>query len=154
MATRFEHSEDDAMSEILRRAIEKDALKGNDSLDRLMTAAAELGISPEAVREAQAEYAVESKRRSLLAQYRAEQMRAFYIHLGVYVAVNLFLALMNVLTWSEDHEVWVLWVTFGWGIGVACHAIPMMLRREADSEAFQRWLAARPGPEGPQAFGP
>lgn len=45
----------------------------------------------------------------------------FYIHLGIYVAVNILLAVIN-LKYSPQHW-WFLWPLFGWGIGIIFHAL-------------------------------
>jgi len=44
----------------------------------------------------------------------------FYIHAAVFATVVVGLALLNVLTAPD--ELWVQWVAFGWGAGVALHA--------------------------------
>jgi hypothetical protein len=49
-----------------------------------------------------------------------EEIRGFYTHLVVYVLVNLFLLVLNVLTSRGDW--WFYWPLFGWGIGVVAHA--------------------------------
>lgn len=130
------------MTQILRKAIEKDATRSSSG-DRLLAAAAELGISPEAVREAQLEYEEETERRNALAAFRAEFLRSFYLHLGTYAAVNLVLILINVITWQDDHEVWAVWPILAWGIGVACHAVATFLRHDWNSGEFQRWYKRR-----------
>lgn len=43
----------------------------------------------------------------------------FKIHFGVYLAVNLLLAIINVLT--DPGYLWFLWSLGGWGIGVIAH---------------------------------
>lgn len=45
----------------------------------------------------------------------------FYIHLAVYLAVNILLAILN-LIYSPQY-LWFLWPLFGWGIGIAFHAL-------------------------------
>jgi hypothetical protein len=54
------------------------------------------------------------------AQKRVEAIRGFYIHLGVYLLVNVCLFLINITT--SPGEFWFYWVLLGWGIGVAAHA--------------------------------
>jgi hypothetical protein len=52
-------------------------------------------------------------------------IKGFYIHLTVYIAVNLFLILIQALT-NEGWGVFLHWGTYGtalfWGIGLAFHA--------------------------------
>jgi hypothetical protein len=45
----------------------------------------------------------------------------FYIHLVIYVVVNILLVLIN-LKYSPQY-LWFLWPLFGWGIGIAFHAL-------------------------------
>jgi Na+/melibiose symporter-like transporter len=54
------------------------------------------------------------------ARKRVEAIKGFYIHLGVYLVVNLFLFLLNIIT-SPD-QLWFYWVLLGWGIGIVAHA--------------------------------
>ncbi len=53
------------------------------------------------------------------ARKRVEELREFYQHLIVYLAVNAFLVVINLLT-SPEH-LWFYWPLFGWGIGLAIH---------------------------------
>ncbi len=55
------------------------------------------------------------------AKKRVEAIRGFYIHLSVYVIVNLFLFLLNIMT-SPD-VLWFFWPLLGWGIAIVVHAI-------------------------------
>jgi hypothetical protein len=55
------------------------------------------------------------------AKERVEALRGFYIHLTVYVIVNLFLFLLNIIT-SPD-VLWFYWPLLGWGIALFVHAL-------------------------------
>lgn len=59
------------------------------------------------------------------AQRRVAALKGFYIHLFVYAAVVIGLFALNAATGDEW---WVQWVFFGWGIGVAAHAIATFWR--------------------------
>lgn len=48
------------------------------------------------------------------------KLRGFYLHAIKYVVVVLLLAVINLI--FTPHKPWVLWVVFGWGIGLASHA--------------------------------
>jgi hypothetical protein len=54
------------------------------------------------------------------AQKRVEALRGFYIHLGVYLLVNLLLFLLNIIVMPDD--LWFYWVILGWGIAIVAHA--------------------------------
>jgi hypothetical protein len=55
-----------------------------------------------------------------LAKRRVNQKMGFYIHLAVYVLVNLGLAAINLLGGGQR---WHLWPLAGWGLGLAIHGI-------------------------------
>ena len=59
------------------------------------------------------------------AKKRVETKRGFYTHLSVYVAVILFLVVINFLTSSST--IWFHWPMLGWGIAVALHALAVFV---------------------------
>ena len=54
------------------------------------------------------------------AKKRIEKLKGFYVHLSVYVLVNLFLFLYNIIT-SPD-RLWFYEPLLGWGIAIVVHA--------------------------------
>jgi len=54
-----------------------------------------------------------------LARRRAGAKLGWYIHAGVYIAVNLLLAMLSAM--SDRH--WAVFPAFGWGIGLAIHGV-------------------------------
>jgi hypothetical protein len=63
------------------------------------------------------EYAARYRR----ARERVEAVRGFYVHLTVYLTVNAFLLVINLLT-SRD-SLWFYWPLLGWGAAVAIHGL-------------------------------
>jgi hypothetical protein len=59
-----------------------------------------------------------------VAQKRAEAKIQFYIHLVVYLAVNLLLMIINLR--SSPEKLWFLWPFFGWGIAVVVHGLKVL----------------------------
>jgi hypothetical protein len=55
------------------------------------------------------------------AKERVEALKGFYIHLTVYVVVNLILFSINMIV-SPD-SLWFIWPLMGWGVGVVIHAL-------------------------------
>ena len=55
------------------------------------------------------------------AKERVKAIKGFYIHLTVYVIVNLFLFALNMIV-SPD-ILWFIWPLLGWGVAVAIHAL-------------------------------
>jgi hypothetical protein len=79
------------------------------------------------------------------AKERVEERLGFYRHAAVYVAVNLFLLILN---WTRGPlHWWSLWPALGWGIGLLAHGLHVfssrwgsarkeeMIRREMDRQA-------------------
>lgn len=59
------------------------------------------------------------------AKKRVEAKIGFYIHLAVYVGVNLLLMIIN-LTRSPEY-LWFKWPLFGWGIGLFFHGLSVFI---------------------------
>ena len=53
------------------------------------------------------------------AKRRAEVKLGFFIHLAVYLIVNVLLVAINLMT-TPDY-LWFIWALLGWGIGLFCH---------------------------------
>ena len=63
-----------------------------------------------------------------MARKRVEAKKGFFIHLGIYVVVNIFLFLIwFFVAGGPGSYPWFLWVIFGWGIGVAANAIAVFV---------------------------
>lgn len=79
------------------------------------------------------------------AKKAAEARVGFYIHLGIYAAVNAFLvAIWWTTVWFAGVTIfpWFIFPLFGWGIGVVAHAIatfrgPAYVQRLSEEE-YQR----------------
>lgn len=66
-----------------------------------------------------------------LLMRRDKKRRRLQKHRRAYVLVNLFLILVNVLTWNPNEPMpWVLFVLGGWGIGLGMHWL-----------GFRDWMA-------------
>lgn len=55
------------------------------------------------------------------AKKRVEAKIGFYIHLAVYIVVNILLIIINLNTSTQYF--WFKWPLIGWGIGVFFHAL-------------------------------
>ena len=66
----------------------------------------------------------------LRAKKRVDELKGFYIHLGVYIAVNIFLSARQVYGDMQDgftfteaiFDLSTYWVWIFWGIGMFLHA--------------------------------
>jgi class 3 adenylate cyclase len=70
------------------------------------------------------------------------------IHLAIYVVVNVML--VGIWAASGGGYFWPVWPILGWGIGVGCHAAPLLAkgtrRRRGDTAAPERARGRRPRP--------
>jgi hypothetical protein len=55
------------------------------------------------------------------AKSRVDEIRGFYMHLAAYIAVNLLLFGINMVT--SPGTLWFFWVTIFWGVGLIFHAL-------------------------------
>ncbi len=54
------------------------------------------------------------------ARKRVEEIKGFYVALGAYVVVNIFLFVIDMLTAGGP---WFFWPLFGWGIGMVFYGV-------------------------------
>jgi hypothetical protein len=71
------------------------------------------------------------------AEHRAAAKFGFFIHLGVYIAVNIVLVAVNLGT--APGYIWFKWPMLGWGIGLAFHGFavfigPRMMKHMIEKE--------------------
>lgn len=59
------------------------------------------------------------------AKKRVEALKAFYIHLTVYLTVNIVLFILNMLT--NPNDLWFVLPLLGWGIGLTIHFVVLIL---------------------------
>ena len=64
---------------------------------------------------------MESQEAYQRAKERVEAKIGFYIHLAVYVGVNVLLIIINLSTSTQ--YLWFKWPLLGWGIGLFFHGL-------------------------------
>jgi hypothetical protein len=122
---------------ILSRAIELQGRRNSTTHEDLVAAGGEVGLPRDAIDRAADELFSKQRDEVTLREIRARSWRAFYAHLVPYLCVNALLAFANVLTGGPP---WMLFVTLGWGIGLASHLFavanpdPRSLRRQIERE--------------------
>jgi hypothetical protein len=135
MAQEFEHLKSDQdVDEILRLAVNKSGL-GGDLRSRLETSAEELGIPPEALAEAEAEYYQRRQTDAQERHARIRRRRAFIEHFVSYFGVNLLLIGIWYFTTHGTKPFWPIWPIMGWGLcGVLPHFVNAMILNKDEEE--------------------
>lgn len=107
------YSNDD-VQQILRQAsrLQHD---GSVSREQLSEIAAEVGISPEILQQAERAWLTERQVQQRQARYRL----GFKLHLIPYIVTSAFLVLLNLATTPRIY--WSIYPVLGWGLGVAIH---------------------------------
>lgn len=93
---------------------------------------------------------------------QADEENGFFAHLGSYVAVIVFLFIVDVLT---GEGWWFYWPALGWGVAVVIHGVPVFLgrryspnrtqsgaRSESSGSGSKRSLTLEPAYEGSAAL--
>jgi hypothetical protein len=132
------------VDEILRLAVRHQGAGPESLRERLERTALEVGIAPEALEAAEAEYraakARQAEEEELQADWRAFRRRKrqhWLGHLASYLAVNAGLFTLNILT--SGRPTWVLWVLAGWGIGLLADAASAFAPSKEQEQEFRRW---------------
>ena len=73
---------------------------------------------------------------------RLKEKRDFWTHLFVYLAVNILLVVVWVVT-ADGGYFWPVWPIAGWGIGMTVHAFETF-RRPISENAIRREMERRP----------
>jgi len=58
-----------------------------------------------------------------LARKRAQAKIGFYVHLVIYVIINVFLVLLWYMTSDTTEFPWFIFPLVGWGIGLVAHGV-------------------------------
>lgn len=145
------YSQED-VQQILQLAIAKKASDGEFSRVQLLEMAAELGISPENLQQAEAQWLAqqdEFKERQQFDIYRRNQLKQSFVR---YIIVNVFIILLNLVLFKSAN--FGLTIALIWGLILALKA---WKNYEMDAEeyenSFNKWrLKKQIGASINQAF--
>lgn len=62
------------------------------------------------------------------ARRRVRRLRHFYVNVGWFVVINVFLAIINLVT--SPNDLWFYWVTIFWGLGIVLSAAGVFLNHD------------------------
>ncbi len=133
------YSEDEA-ERILKAAVRQSSsdVLATDSIsrDRLLAMAAEAGISPEMLVQAEQSIARTKNEKDWRIEFRKKQLSELGTHIGIYLTLNLFL--IGVWALSGAGYFWPAWSFLGWGIGIAAHLFAALV---TGSDSYKRKLS-------------
>lgn len=72
----------------------------------------------------------------LRAKKKVENLKAFYIHLSVFILVNIFIFVINLM--SYDGIWWFVYPLGGWGIGLVAHGLTVLAESKLGSDWEER----------------
>lgn len=131
----------DDVQQILQRALARQQ-EGEFSHAQLLEMAAELGIPPETLHQAEQEWLAQQGEARDRRVFQAYRRQAFKAHLGSYMAVNLFLIMINLIT--DDDTFWAIYPLLGWGLGLFFHGrAAYQTEGEQYEKAFRAWQQQR-----------
>jgi 2TM domain len=110
----------DDIQQILQRAMTRQQDEAF-SAAQLEEMAAELGISTQDLQAAKAEWLTQRDTIQKRQRVNAYKRRGFMAHLIPFVAVNLFLILLNLATTPQ--RFWAIYPFLGWGLGLTLHGL-------------------------------
>lgn len=79
---------------------------------------------------------MEDNDKYLRAKKKVENLKAFYIHLTVYLLVNIFIFIINLVTYEGIW--WFIYPLGGWGIGLTAHGLSVFAESRFGSEWERR----------------
>ncbi len=130
---------------ILKIALRQDHGSADELRLRLTRSAEELGISPEALAQAEKVYLAEGDRvreeqllESKINRFMRAKRAGFASHLTSYLSTNITLHVIWYLSGKDFY--WPGIVLAAWGIGLASHFVHSRQRATTHDHDFQRWV--------------
>ncbi|MBN3963575.1 2TM domain-containing protein [Nostoc sp. NMS8] len=125
------------VEQILQKALTRKD-KGEFSREQLLEMASELGISSKMLEATEQKWLAQREEERLRHRFNTFRRRAFWTHVISFLAVNLFLILLNLIT--SPSYFWAIFPVLGWGLGLFFHWWSVYQSKSEDYEiAFQKW---------------
>lgn len=149
MSQRYTQEEVNA---ILRRAVKRQPLGDEMTREQMQAIAAEVGVSPDALDRAEAEWRQEMSARSLRGLFDAERRAEFRKHALSYAVLSLFLLGINLF--ATPHFFWVVFPILAFALGLFYDCLESFQTGPDADRAYERWLEKRERHEIPVITGP
>jgi hypothetical protein len=69
------------------------------------------------------------------ARRRVKEVKGFYNHLITFIVINIFLAVINIIT--SPGSWWFYWITIFWGFGLVWHGASLYMNRGVFSKDWE-----------------
>ncbi len=126
------------IQQILNLAIAHEANDGEFSRDQLVEIAAELGISPQRLQQAEQEWLLQQQEQQKRREFDIYRRRHLQKKVGKYVIVNTFLVALNLI--SAGQLSWSLYILLFWGLGLGLKTWnTYQLQGQEYEQAFHKW---------------
>lgn len=114
--------------------------EGGFSREQLIEMASDLGISSDILEVTENKWLAQEEEERLRRTFNTFRRRTFRANLVSFVAVNLFLILLNLIT--SPSYFWAIFPVLGWGLGLFFHWWSVYQSKSEGYEiAFQNWRA-------------
>ncbi|MBD2530938.1 2TM domain-containing protein [Nostoc flagelliforme FACHB-838] len=125
------------IEQILQKALARKD-KGEFSREQLLEMASELGISSNILETTEQKWLAQQEEERYRHRFNTFRRRAFWSNFVSFLAVNLFLILLNLIT--SPSYFWAIFPVLGWGLGIFFHWWSVYQSKSEDYEiAFQKW---------------
>lgn len=126
------------IQQILNLAIARQGDGEEFSREHLVEIAAEIGISPDTLLEAEQEWLLQKQEQQKHYEFNRYRRSRLKKRLGKFLIVNGFLIVLNLLTAGQLS--WSLYILVFWGLGLGLNAWnTYQLEGEDYERAFQKW---------------
>ncbi|MDZ7951931.1 MAG: 2TM domain-containing protein [Nostoc sp. DedQUE12b] len=125
------------VEQILQKALTRKD-KGEFSREQLLEMASELNISSNILETTEQKWLAQQEEERSRHTFNAFRRRAFWSNFVSFLAVNLFLIILNLIT--SPSYFWAIFPVLGWGLGLFFHWWSVYQSKSEDYEiAFQKW---------------
>ncbi|MEH2238205.1 2TM domain-containing protein [Nostoc sp.] len=112
--------------------------EGEFSREQLLEMASDLGISSNILETTEQKWLAQQEEERSRRTFNTFRSRAFWGHFVSFIAVNLFLIILNLIT--SPSYFWAIFPVLGWGLGLFFHWWSVYQTKTEDYEiAFQKW---------------
>lgn len=114
--------------------------EGEFSREQLIEMASELGISSNILETTEKKWLTQQEEEHSRRTFNTFRRKTFWTQFISFLAVNLFLILLNLIT--SPSYFWAIFPVLGWGLGLFFHWWSVYQTKSEDYEiAFQKWRA-------------